>query len=175
MSNGPIVSSVSAHVLNFEHRLSVFLHEVHLVSILSVDILHLFAQVVLARIKVLRVRVRWNVGRGVAMRVGRENLCEGVTHLQLPVERSVKVSLHGVETAVLPGTLCSRRKRIIFVLIWQATLEELGVSSLRRELALLVLGDLDERLCLPQCLVLLGKALSSHAPSVSVDRTGSGN
>ena len=129
MSSGPIYSRspVGAHVLDFEHRLGVLLHEVHLVRVPSVDILHLVAQIVLAWVKVLRVRVRGDVGCGVAMGVSWENLGESVSHLQLSVERSVKVSLHGVETAVLSGTFRCRRKRIVYVLIWQTALVEPGV------------------------------------------------
>ena len=74
-------SKASAHVLDFEHRLGVLFHEVDLVSVRAVDVLHLFAQVVLARIEVLVMRVRWNVSRGCSMRVRRENLRERVPHL----------------------------------------------------------------------------------------------
>ena len=110
MSSGPIYSRspVGAHVLDFEHRLGVLLHEIHLVRVPSVDILHLVAQVILAWVKVLRVRVRRDIGRGVAMGVSWENLRESVSHLQLSVERSVKVSLHGVQTAVLTSSYCGR-------------------------------------------------------------------
>ena len=74
-------SSLRTHVLDLEHRLSVLLHEVHLVSVGSIDVLHLIADIVFARIEVLGVRIRRDVGRWIAVRVGRENLCERVPHL----------------------------------------------------------------------------------------------
>lgn len=162
-------SPVGAHVLDFEHRLGVLLHEVHLVRVPPVNILHPVTQVVLPRVKVLRVRVRRDVRRWVAVRVRRENLREGVSHLELPVERSVKVSLHWVKTAVLAGTLRSWAQRVVRVLIGQPALEKFGVFRVGRELALFVLGHLDEGLGLTEGLVLLCEALCGHATSVGVD------
>ena len=46
----------------------------------SVDVLHPVSNVVLARVKVLGVGIRGDVGRGVAVRVSWENLCECVAH-----------------------------------------------------------------------------------------------
>ena len=78
---GPSSSAIALHVRNFQHRLRVLLHEVNLVGVRTIDVLHLLAQVILARVEVLRVCRRWNVSRGCPVRVGRENLREGVTHL----------------------------------------------------------------------------------------------
>ena len=50
-------------------------------SVGSIDVLHLVADIVFARIEVLGVRIRRDVGRWIAVRVSRENLCERVSHL----------------------------------------------------------------------------------------------
>ena len=76
-------------------------------SVSSIDVLHPITEVVFARVKVLMVRIRWDVGRRVAMRVSWENLGERVPHLQLPVERSVEVSLHWIKTTILSCSNCS--------------------------------------------------------------------
>ena len=75
----------------------------------SVDVLHLVANVIFARVKVLSVGIRGDVGRGVAMRVTWEDLCECVTHLKLPVERPVEGSLCWIKTAILSRANCSWR------------------------------------------------------------------
>lgn len=52
-----VSSSVSTHVCDFEHRLSILFHEVHLVCVTTIDVLHLVSDVVFAWVEVLRVRV----------------------------------------------------------------------------------------------------------------------
>lgn len=75
------VSSIDAHVRDFQHRFCVLFHEVNLVSVLAVNVLHFVTQVVLARIEMVRVRGRWNVSRALSMRVRWQNLRERVPHL----------------------------------------------------------------------------------------------
>lgn len=60
--------------------------------------------------------------RGLSMVVPGEDLGKSVSHLQLPVEGAVELSVR-VETAVLAGTLRSWRLLIVDVLIRQVGLE----------------------------------------------------
>ena len=76
-----VSSSVGTHVCDFEHRLSILFHEVHLVCVTAIDVLHPVSDVVFAWVEVLRVRVRGNVSRWATMGVGWEDLCESIPHL----------------------------------------------------------------------------------------------
>ena len=89
-------SKVAADALNLEHRLGVFLHEVLLVGVGAVDVLHALAKIVLFGVRVHVMGVGCLVARGLTMGIRREDLRECVAHLQLPVERLVKVSRHGI-------------------------------------------------------------------------------
>jgi len=103
-----MISNVAAHVRDLVHAFRVLLHEVDFVRVSAVDRLNLLANIVTLRVVVLVVSHRSDVARRLCVRVGRENLRESVTHLELAVERSVEGRLSWVETAVLAGTLDGR-------------------------------------------------------------------
>ena len=73
------------------------------------------------------------------MRVGRENLREGVTHLKLPIDCSVKESLIWVETPILKRPFCGRRPFVIMVCIREASFEVLRIFGERRQFTFVVL------------------------------------
>ena len=106
--------SRAAHVLNLQHALRVLFHEVHFVSVSTVDRLHLIAHIITLRVVVLVVSHGGNVAGGFGVRVRWEDLGEGVTHFQLAVECSVHGSLERVQAAVLTSTLHCWRSVIVF-------------------------------------------------------------
>ena len=92
----------------------VFLHEVNLVRVLSVNILHLATEIVL-----LRIEVRGVCGRGInaycafAMVVGWENLREGISHSQLAIECSAEEGLSRIQTSISHRMLGGWGERVV--------------------------------------------------------------
>ena len=121
----------------------------------AIDSLHGLVQVVLLWVEVLGLSHRGNVAGWFAVSVRWEQLCERVSHLELSVERSVEVSLAGVQRTVLNGSLRSRRQCVIVVLVRQTCLIEGWVLGIRAELTVVVLGLLRELLNLSETLIIL--------------------
>ena len=71
------------------------------------------------------------------MRIGWENLREGVPHLQLSVDGPVHESLTRIKTAIFTGTLGNWGTVIVTGLIRKTTLEVCWVSCIRRQVALI--------------------------------------
>ena len=109
----PFKSPVDSHSCNFEHRLVIFLHEVDLVSVLSVNVLHLATKVVLLRIKVRGVCGGGDRYCGFAVVIGWENLREGISHSHLAVECSAEEGLVRVQTSVSHSMLGGWRERVV--------------------------------------------------------------
>ena len=108
-------------------------------SVHAVNVLHPLVQIILLGIEMSRVGGRRRVASLLSVRVRRENLGEGVSHLQLPIESSVEVSGRWIETAVLDGALRSRRQRIIDILVGQSCLEVRWVLCQRRRVPVVIL------------------------------------
>jgi hypothetical protein len=121
--------------------------------------LHACTEVVGLGVHVLVVRVRRNVACRFPVRVRRENLGEGVTHLQLTVDRSVEEGLVWVETAVLTRTFCRRGKSVVLILIRESSLVEFRSACERGKFTVLVLGLLNHLLCLTEGSIHLKQAI----------------
>lgn len=50
-----LCSSVATHVSNFEHALSILLHEVHFVSVGAINVLHAVTQIVFLGVEMLEL------------------------------------------------------------------------------------------------------------------------
>lgn len=88
--------SCATHVLDLEHTFSVLLHEVHLVGVGAVDVLHFCANVIFLGIVMLVVGCRRDVAGWLSMRIRRQDLGERVSHFELAIEGFVEVRLNRV-------------------------------------------------------------------------------
>ena len=167
-----LISSLSTHVLNLEHALGVLLDKVHLVSESAVDLLHARAHVIALRVVVLMVRHARRIAGWLSVRIRREDLCERVAHLQLPVECPIKVRLIRVETAVLTGPFGGRRPVVVFVLIERAQLEVASVFCIGRQVTLVMLVFLNQHRNLAHRAVVLLETLGLSAAADSPGRSG---
>ena len=151
----PLCSEMAADTLNFEHILGILLHEVLLVGVGAVDVLHALAQVILLGVVVHKVRVAGLVARRLPMRVRGEDLRERVPHLQLPVECPVKVSRHRVKGSILDATFGCRGFDIVLVVTGETLLVVGWVSGRGRQFPIVKLCLLSEHLRFSQLLVEL--------------------
>ena len=156
----PTSCDISAHVCDLQHFLSVKLDLIHLVSMGSVDSLHLLTKVILPWVEMLEVRV-WSLVTGVStMRISREQFRKSVPHLELPVERSIEVGWSRIKAAIFFGTLCSWRQSIIIVIIQESCLVIERVAGPRGSFKLVEFVLLNESLCCAHRHIIVLEALS---------------
>ena len=151
---------IAAHVCDLQHFLSVNLDLIHLVSMGSVDRLHLLAKVILPWVEMLVVR-EWSLVAGVStMRICREQFRKSVPHLDLPVERSVEVGRSRIKAAIFLGTLCSWWQSIVVVFVQESCLIIDRVTGSRGSFKLVEFVLLNESLCCAHRHIIILKALS---------------
>ena len=159
--------NISAHVRDLQHFLGVNLDLVHLVSVGSVNRLHLLAKVILPWVEMLEVRV-WGLVAGVsAMRICREQFRKSVPHLELPVESSVEVGWSRIKATIFFGTFGSWRQTIVAVIVQESCLIIIRVAGFRGSLKLVEFVLLNESLCCAHRHIIFLEALSfpGSAPS----------
>ena len=151
---------IAAHVCNLQHFLSVDLDLVHLVSVGSVNRLHLLAKVILPWVEMLEVR-EWCLVAGVsAMCIGWEQFRKRVPHLELPVERSVEVGWSRIKATIFFGTFCCRWKTIVSVVVQESSLVIKRVTGSRGSFKLVEFVLLNESLCCAHRHIVILEALS---------------
>ena len=101
----------------------ILLHKVNLVGVLSVDVLHWLAEVVLLGIKVRGLGEGRTRDCRFAMAICWENLREGVSHSHLAIECFAEEGLSRVQTSVSHSMLGGWRERVVQVFIWQLGLK----------------------------------------------------
>ena len=106
------------------------------------------------------------------MLVRREDLCESVAHLQLPIERSVEVRLVRVKTAILAGTFRCGRLIVVDILVRRSRFEVGWVLCSWREFSLVAAVLRDEHLHFAHGAIVVLEALGGFFAALGSRRWG---
>ena len=90
---GYLFSMESANVLDLQHSFIVYFHLIKLMCIPSVDFVSRLSNIVSLWVLVQSMGMRWLVSSWLAMVVHRKDVAKGVSHLDLPIEGSVKFAI----------------------------------------------------------------------------------
>ena len=107
----------------------VVLHEILLQCVLSIYKVNGATEIVLLRVVMSSLRIRWLRNCRLTVSVAWEDLRESVAHLQFAIERAIEEGLVRVETAILQSSLGSWRERVVVIFIRQTGFEVVWVDG----------------------------------------------